>query len=154
LGDTPNLAARVQGKAEPNTVVISQATSRLVQGFFTCEQWGPQSLKNVAAPLELYRVHGEGAAHTRFEVSVQKGLLPLVGREEELSLLRRRWRQAKEGTGQVVLLSGEPGIGKSRLVQALTEQVVAEEATRIEFRCSPYHQNSAFYPIIQHFNIG
>jgi predicted ATPase len=150
LGETPNIAARVQGQAEPNTVVMSQATSRLVHGFFTCEALGPQRLKNVAAPLELYRVHGEGAAHTRFEVAVQKGLLPLVGREEELSLLQRRWTQAKEGTGQVVLLSGEAGIGKSRLVQTLTEQVVAEEATRIEFRCSPYHQNSAFYPIVEH----
>src|SRR4030095_3343103 len=148
LGDTPNLAARVQGKAEPNTVVISQATYRLVQGFFTCEGLGPQSLKNVAAPLALYRVHGEGAAHTRFEVAVQQGLLPLVGREEELSVLRRHWTQAKEGSGQVVLLSGEAGIGKSRLAQALKEQVLAEGATRIEFRCSPYHQNSPFYPLI------
>jgi predicted ATPase len=150
LGDTPNLAARVQGKAEPNTVLISQATSRLVHGFFTCEALGPQSLKNVAVPIELYRVHGEGEAHTRFEVAVQKGLIPLVGREEELSVLQRRWTQAKEGSGQVVLLSGEAGIGKSRLVQTLKEQVLAEGATRIEFRCSPYHQNSAFYPIIDH----
>jgi class 3 adenylate cyclase/predicted ATPase len=152
LGDTPNLAARVQGKAEPNTVFISQATYRLVQGFFTCEGLGPQVLKNVAAPLELYRVHGEGEAHTRFEVSVQKGLVALVGREEELSLLQRRWRQAKEGSGQVVLLSGEAGIGKSRLVQTLKEQVFVEGATRIEFRCSPYHHNSAFYPIIDHLH--
>ena len=95
-------------------------------------------------------MHGEGAAQSRFEVAVQKGLTPLVGREEELSLLQRRWEHAKEGAGQVVLLSGEAGIGKSRLVQALKEQVVAEGATRIEFRCSPYHQNSAFYPIIEH----
>ena len=150
LGDTPNLAARVQGQAEPDTVVISQATYRLVQGFFTCEGLGPQSLKNVAAPIELYRVQGEGAAHTRFEVAVQKGLIPLVGREEELSVLQRRWTQAKEGAGQVVLLSGEAGIGKSRLVQELKEHVSAEGATRIEFRCSPYHQNRAFYPIIEH----
>src|SRR5262249_34913156 len=81
---------------------------------------------------------------------VGKGLTPLVGREEELGLLRCRWEQAKAGEGQVVLLSGEPGIGKSRLVQTLKEQVIAEGATRIEFRCSPYHQNSAFYPIIEH----
>src|SRR5262249_10181288 len=150
LGNTPNLAARVQGKAEPNTVVISQATYRLVQGFFTCEELGPQSLKDVAAPLELYRVHGTGEADTRFDVSVQRGLVPLVGREEEPHVLERRWTQAKEGSGQVVLLSGEAGIGKSRLVQALKEEVSAEGATRLEFRCSPYHQNSAFYPIFDH----
>jgi class 3 adenylate cyclase len=150
LGETPNIAARVQGKAEPNTVVISQATSRLVHGFFTCEALGPQSLKNIAAPIELYRVYGEGEAHTRFEVSVQKGLTPLVGRESEQGLLRHRWEQAQAGAGQVVLLSGEPGIGKSRLIQTLKEHISAEGVTRIEFRCSPYHQNSAFHPIIEH----
>jgi len=150
LGETPNIAARVQGVAEPNTVFISEATSRLVQGFFTYEALGPQSLKNVAAPIELYRVQGEGEAHTRFEVSVQKGLTPLVGRESELALLRQRWDQAKAGAGQVVLLSGEPGIGKSRLVQELREQLKDVGVTRIEFRCSPYHQNSALYPIIDH----
>src|SRR5262245_7708638 len=150
LGETPNIAARVQGVAEPNTVFISQATSRLVHGFFTCETLGLQSLKNVSAPLELYRVHGEGEAHTRFEVSVQKGLTPLVGRESELGVLRQRWDQAKAGAGHVVLLSGEPGIGKSRLVQELKEHVSAAGATRIEFRCSPYHQNTALYPITEH----
>src|SRR6185436_5568861 len=93
---------------------------------------------------------GESTAQSRFEVAVGAGLTPLVGREEELGLLQRRWMQAKDGAGQVVLLSGEAGIGKSRLVQSLKEQVIAEGATRIEFRCSPYHQNSAFYPIIEH----
>ena len=150
LGETPNIAARVQGVAEPDTVIISRATYRLVQGFFHCEALGPQSLKNVAAPLELYHVHGEGEVHTRFEVSVQKGLIPLVGRESELGLLQQRWEQAKAGAGQVVLLSGEPGIGKSRLVQELKEHVSAQGATRIEFRCSPYHQNTALYPITEH----
>src|SRR5262245_52893277 len=150
LGETPNIAARVQGQAEPNTVVISAATSRLVQGFFRCEALGPQNLKNVAAPLDLYRVQGEGEAHTRFEVSVQKGLTPLIGRESELGSLQRRWEQATEGEGQVVLLSGEPGIGKSRLVQELKDHVTQHSAVRLEFRCSPYHQNSALYPIIEH----
>src|SRR6185369_11925734 len=92
----------------------------------------------------------ESEVRSRFEVAVRRGLTPLVGREEELGLLRRRWEQAKAGEGQVVLLSGEPGIGKSRLVQTLKEQALTEGATRIEFRCSPYHQNSAFYPIIEH----
>jgi class 3 adenylate cyclase/predicted ATPase len=150
LGETPNIAARVQGVAEPDTVVISQATYRLVQGFFTCEAMGPQTLKNVAAPVELYRVQGEGEAHTRFEVAVTTGLTPLVGREQELGLLLDRWERVKEGEGQVVLLNGEPGIGKSRLVQELKEQVTTEGATRIEFRCSPYYQNTALYPLIEH----
>src|SRR5262249_32480383 len=150
LGETPNIAARVQGQAESNTVVLSAATYRLVQGLFECQDRGPQELKGISTPLPLYRVVGEGAVQGRFEVAVTTGLTPLVGREEELGLLRQRWGQAKAGEGQVVLLSGEPGIGKSRLVQTLKEQVLAEEATRIEFRCSPYHQNSAFYPIIEH----
>ena len=92
----------------------------------------------------------ESAAQSRFEAAVQTGLTPLVGRAEELALLQRRWEHAKAGDGQVVLLSGEPGIGKSRLVQELTEQLAHERVTRIEFRCSPYHQNSALYPIIDH----
>jgi class 3 adenylate cyclase len=150
LGETPNLAARVQGHAVPDTVVISSATYRLVQGLFACEALGPQALKNVAVPLELYRVHGAGAAQSRFEAAVQTGLTPLVGRAEELALLQRRWEHAKAGAGQVVLLSGEPGIGKSRLVQEFKDQLAHEGVTRIEFRCSPYHQNSALYPLIDH----
>src|SRR5262245_26564803 len=100
--------------------------------------------------IAVYRVLGESAAQSRFEVAVNTGLTPLVGRDLEVGLLRERWTQAKGGEGQVVLLSGEAGIGKSRLVQTLKEQVIAEGTTRIEFRCSPYHQNSAFYPIIDH----
>src|SRR5207249_7627753 len=107
-------------------------------------------LKGISTPLLIYRVMAESVAQSRFEAAVGAGLTPLAGREEELGLLQRRWTQAKEGAGQVVLLSGEAGIGKSRLVQALKEQVLAEGATRIEFRCSPYHQNSALYPIIDH----
>ena len=150
LGETPNIAARVQGVAEPDTVVMSEATQRLVHGLFECQDLGPQTLKGISTPVSVYRVIGESTAQSRFEVAVGAGLTPLVGREEELGLLQRRWTQAKEGAGQVVLLSGEAGIGKSRLVQTLKEQVLAEGTTRIEFRCSPYHQNSAFYPIIDH----
>ncbi len=95
-------------------------------------------------------MHGEGEAQSRFAVAMQKGLTPLVGRVEELNLLRRHWEHAKAGAGQVVLVSGEPGIGKSRLVQEFKEQLGHEGVTRIEFRCSPYHQNSALYPIIDH----
>jgi hypothetical protein len=117
--------------------VISSATYRLVEGLFECQDLGPQTLKGISAPMTVYRVVGEGAAQSRFEVAVGRGLTPLVGREEELGLLRRRWTQAKEGAGQVVLLAGEAGIGKSRLVQELKEQVSTEGAIRIEFRCSP-----------------
>ncbi|MBI3798619.1 MAG: AAA family ATPase [Deltaproteobacteria bacterium] len=150
LGETPNIAARLQGLAEPDNVVVSAATQRLVAGLFECQDLGPQALKGISTPMAVYRVVGEGTARTRFDVAVGRGLTPLVGREEELGLLRRRWEQAKEKAGQVVLLSGEAGIGKSRLAQTLKEQVIAEGASRIEFRCSAYHQNSAFYPLIEH----
>jgi class 3 adenylate cyclase len=145
VGETPNLAARLQGIAEPNTVVISTITARLIHGLFTSQALGPQALKGVSVPLEAYHVLAEGEAQSRFEVAVRTGLTSLVGREEELGLLRQRWEHAKAGHGQIVLLSGEPGIGKSRLVQELTEQLKHEEVTRIEFRCLPYHQHSALY---------
>jgi len=151
VGETPNIAARLQEHALPNSVVISATTSRLVTGLFECQELGPQVLKNVSVPMVLYRVHGVGAAQSRFEAAVQQGLTPLVGRVEELALLQWRWEHAKASEGQVVLLSGKPGIGKSRLVQELKEHVSAEGATRLEFRCSPYHHNSAFYPIIDHW---
>jgi class 3 adenylate cyclase len=150
LGETPNIAARIQGLAEPDSVVVSAATQRLVAGLFEYQDLGPQALKGITLPLSLYRVMQESKAQSRFEVAVSTGLTPLVGRDLEVGLLRERWTQAKGGEGQVILLSGEAGIGKSRLAQTLKEQVMAEGATRIECRCSPYHQNSAFYPIIEH----
>ena len=151
LGDTPNIAARVQGKAEPNTVAISAATYRLVQGFFICQDLGSQHLKGLSYPLTLYHVQGEGDAQNRFDVSLQKGLTPLVGREEETELLQRRWERAKAGAGQVVLLSGEAGIGKSRLVQVLRERSADEAQFSVVWRCSPFYQNSALYPVIDRF---
>jgi TOMM system kinase/cyclase fusion protein len=150
VGETPNIAARLQGLAGPNTVLISEATARLVHGLFEYQERGPQALKGVSTPVPVYRVLRETETQSRFEVAVRSGLTPLVGREEELWLLRRCWEQAKAGEGQAVLLNGEPGIGKSRLHQTLKEQAITEGAIRIEFRCSPYHQNSAFYPIIEH----
>ncbi len=143
LGETPNIAARLQGMAEPDTVVLSAITQGLVAGLFECQDLGPQTLKGLSAPLTVYRVVRESEVHSRFEVAVRTGLTPLVGREHELGLLQERWDRAKHTDGQVVLLSGEPGIGKSRLVEVLKEHVGQEGATRIEFRCSPYHQNSA-----------
>lgn len=152
LGETPNIAARVQGEAEPNTVVMSAATAHLVEGLFACQDLGPRTLKGISTSLSLYRIERESGVQSRFEAAVRTGLTPLVGREEELGLLRRHWERVKEGAGQVVLLSGEAGIGKSRLGQELKEQVAQEGATRLEFRCSPYHQNSALYPIIEHLH--
>jgi class 3 adenylate cyclase/predicted ATPase len=148
LGETPNLAARVQAQAAPDTVLVSAATYRLVQGLFDCQDLGPHTLHGISTPLSLYRVVQESAAQSRFEVAVQRGLTPLVGREHEVGLLRERWERAKQAEGQVVLLGGEPGIGKSRLVQVVREYVEKDGALRLEFRCSPYHQNSAFYPVI------
>src|SRR5712692_5697625 len=150
LGETPNVAARVQGLAEPDSVVVSAATQRLVAGLFECQDLGLQTLRGISTPLAVYRVVRESETQSRFEVAVRTGLTPLIGRAHEMGLLRERWEKTRQGEGQVVLLSGEPGIGKSRLVQELKEQLEHEGATRIEFHCSPYHQNSAFYPIIDH----
>jgi class 3 adenylate cyclase/predicted ATPase len=152
VGETPNVAARVQGIGEANRVLISAATYRLVQGLFECEDRGPQELKGVSNRVAVYRVIRESEARSRFDVALRTGLAPLIGREHELGLLQQRWKRAQQGEGQVVLLSGEPGIGKSRLVQELKDQLAHEGVTRIEFRCSPYHQNSALYPIIEHLH--
>jgi class 3 adenylate cyclase/predicted ATPase len=150
LGDTPNVAARLQGVATPDTIVISAATHRLVQGYFTMAALGPQVLKNVAAPVPVYRILGASAAQSRLDVAEAAGWTPLVGRESEVALLLERWQQSQAGLGQVVLLSGEAGIGKSRLVEVLRQWVVSAGSPRIVLRCSPYHTHSALYPVIQH----
>ena len=150
LGDTPNIAARIQGQSRPDEVVISRATYQLVQGLFDCEHRGQPELKGVSTPLSLYKVVGESATHDRFEVRARSGLTPLIGRTHELGLLYERWEQAKTGDGQVVLLSGEPGIGKSRLVQALKDAVAGEPQQQLECRFSPYTQHSALQPVIAH----
>ena len=150
LGETPNLAARIQGQAQPDEVIISAASYRLVEGLFDTEERGQPELKGVATPLTLYRVTKGSEAHSRFEVVVRKGLTPLVGREHEYGLLQDRWQRVQDGAGQIVLLSGEPGIGKSRLVEALKERVEHEGARCLELRCSPYAQNSALQPVIEY----
>src|SRR5206468_1333022 len=116
LGETPNIAARIQGLAAPNTVVISDVTSRLVEGYFACQDLGAQTLRGVAEPVHVYRVLQESGARGRLDAAMTRGLTPLVGRESEVTLLLERWEQVKAGQGQVVLLTGDAGIGKSRLV--------------------------------------
>src|SRR5215831_1534892 len=149
LGETPNLAARLQGIAVPNTVVISATTFQLLGGFFACQPLGTPFLKGQAQPLAVYRVLYESMARSRLEAIGSTAWTPLVGREQEIGLLVARWAQVKEGIGQVVLLSGEAGIGKSRLVQVLQEHVAAEpQAWLTPCQCSPYHQNTALYPLI------
>ncbi len=150
LGETPNLAARIQGQAAPQEVLVSNATLRLLSGLVETEARGLQELKGLSSPVALYRVVGESRAQNRLDAALPSGLTPLVGREEELSLLQRCWEQASEREGQVVLLSGEPGIGKSRLVRELRDRTEQDHAIRIEFRCSPYYQHSALQPIIDH----
>ena len=149
LGETPNLAARLQGIAAPNTLVVSAATLQLLGGFFTYQSLGTSLLKGLAQPVEVYQVLHESMARSRLEAAGSTGLTPLVGREQEVALLRERWAQVKDGMGQVVLLSGEAGIGKSRLVQVLKEQVATEpQAWLTPCQCSPYYQNTALYPLI------
>jgi class 3 adenylate cyclase len=148
LGETPNIAARLQGLAQPDTVVISERTAHLVEGYFTCQLLGAQAIKGLAQSLQVSRVLHASAAQSRLDVAVTRGLTPLVGRAAEVALLQERWAQVKDGMGQVVVLSGEAGIGKSRLVQVLKEHVAGETHTRWECRCSPYYQHTALYPII------
>ena len=148
-GETPHLAARLQALAAPGTVVIAPNTRRLLGSRFELADLGPHSLKGFAEPVRAWQVLGESEAESRFEAMHQAELTPLVGREEELQLLLARWQRAKEGDGQVVLLSGEAGIGKSRITQALAERVAEEPGTRLRYSCSPYHINSALHPIIE-----
>jgi hypothetical protein len=149
VGETPNLAARLQILAAPGTVVISQATRRLVGGLFELADLGPRRLKGFAEPLAAWRVEGEGRAEGRFEALHGEHLTPLVGREHELGILLERWAWARDGDGQVVLLSGEPGIGKSRMIRTLRERLGDEPHTALSHYCSPHHTNSALYPMIE-----
>jgi class 3 adenylate cyclase len=147
VGETPNLAARLQALAEPDAVVIAAGTRRLVGSLFEYQSLGEVELKGLAAPVPAFRVLGEGMVGSRFE-ALRSGETPLVGRQEEIELLGRRWVQAKAGTGRIVLISAEPGIGKSRLAEAFRESLEGETHTRLRYFCSPHHQDSALFPFI------
>ena len=148
VGETPNLAARLQGIAEPNTVVIAESTRKLLGNLFDLQDLGAQDLKGIGGPVRAWAALRPASVESRFEALHASGLTELVGREEELELLLRRWSKAKTGEGQVVLLSGEAGIGKSRLTAALLERLASEPHTRLRYFCSPQHTDSALYPII------
>lgn len=150
LGETPNVAARLQGLAAPDSVVVSGATWRIVRGYFTSEDLGLHAVKGLAEPVAVHRILEESGAQTRLDFAAPGELTPLVGRESEMQLLLDRWARSKDGHGQAVLLSGEPGIGKSRLVDVLRHQVSSDGGLLIAFHCSPYHTNSALYPVIHH----
>jgi hypothetical protein len=132
LGEVPNVCSRIQGLAEPNTVALSATTYRLVQGYFECQALGAQALRGVAEPIHVYRVLSDSGVHGRLDIAHARGLTPLVGWEQEVGLLLERWGQVKTGHGHVVLLTGDAGIGKSRLVQMLKEHIVQEPHTRWE----------------------
>jgi len=148
VGETPNLAARLQATADPNTLIVSAATEHLVAGRFDLEPLAQQTLKGIARPVSAYRVRAVREV-SRFEATRESRFTPLVGRDEELEILLRRWTLAVDGEGQAVLLSGEAGVGKSRIVQALQDALAGSGCSRILYFCLPYHQSSAFHPVIE-----
>ncbi|MGE4657551.1 MAG: adenylate/guanylate cyclase domain-containing protein, partial [Gammaproteobacteria bacterium] len=148
VGETPNLAARVQGMAEPNTLAIGGITRSLIGSTFELEGLGTHTLKGIADPVKLFRVLGDKGAESRFEATYADHLTPVVGRDSEIALQLDRWQRANDGEGQVILLSGEPGIGKSRLIHMLREKLSEDTYTPIRYQCSTHHSNSAFYPAI------
>ena len=148
VGETPNLAARLQSLAGPDELLLPEATGRLLNNAFTLESTGLHTLKGIAAPVQAFLVTAEVARESRFDARNTGNMTPLVGRSQELGLIEEGWTQAKSGAGQMILVSGEAGIGKSRIVQAAIDTVKQVAHTRITFQCSPYHAESAFYPII------
>jgi class 3 adenylate cyclase/predicted ATPase len=150
VGEAPNLGARLQALAEPNTVVISQPTRIQIGDLFDCEDLGMLEVKGYTEPVRAWRVRSENAVQSRFEALYGSRRTPIVGREDEIDLLLRQWHQAKQGEGRVVLVAGEAGIGKSRLIAALEERLHDEAYTRLRYFCAPHHQHSALHPIIGH----
>ena len=154
LGETPNLAARLQSLAEPNQVVIAEDTRRLCGDIFRYQSLGENSLKGFSEPIVAHVVTGESTMQNRFAARSAQHMLPIVGREQEIWLLLERWRQAKSGEGQLVVLTGEAGIGKSRITRALLDMITDEDYYRINYQCSPYHGDSTLYPAIQQLSFA
>jgi class 3 adenylate cyclase/tetratricopeptide (TPR) repeat protein len=150
VGETPNVAARVQGLADPGTVVVSEATWLLVEGFFTAQPLGCQALKGVSRPISTYRILGSTGLTNPFEARLSRSLTPLVSREAELGVLAKRWQQATEAEGQVVIVQGEAGIGKSRLVRTFGDRLAEDDHVLIALHCSAQHESSPLYPAIEH----
>jgi class 3 adenylate cyclase/tetratricopeptide (TPR) repeat protein len=151
VGETPNLAARLQALAEPDCIIISESTQKLLGGLFELTHAGEHELKGFAHPVPAWRVCGEASVESRF-AAIRTGGLPLIGRAHEMGLMRERWQLARQGEGQIVTVIGEAGIGKSRMIEALQEEVAGEAHARINLQCSPYHTDSALYPVIQYLN--
>ncbi len=151
VGETPNLAARMQGLSEPDQIVIASITHRLLGAAFEFADLGEKHLKGIVEPVRAFRILRAARTEGRFESAHGGHLIPLVGRAEEIGLLMRRWEAARQGEGQVVLLCGEPGIGKSRIIRALRERVAAEPHVPLRYQCSPFHVNSALHPVIEQF---
>ena len=149
VGETPNLAARLQALAEPGKIFVSEATARLVEATFDLQDMGAQAVKGLGKPVRVFAIRGERSTPSRFEARSGPSLLPMVGRDQELALLLERWGRAKAGEGQAVLLVGEAGIGKSRISRALIDGIEGEPHTRIHYQCSPYHADSALWPVTQ-----
>ena len=150
LGDTPNLAARLQALAAPGAVLIAAATRELAAGLFDYEDLGPHEFKGFPGLVPAWRVIGEASAESRFAATRRTSVAALVGRQTEVMLLLDRWERAKDSEGQVVLLSGEPGIGKSRLTHALRERLEIDSRQTLHYQCWPRYSNSAFYPFVAH----
>ena len=148
VGDTPNLAARLQALAEPGTIVVAASTRRLLGDLFRLRDLGPHKVKGIAEPVAAWGVEGPSASESRFEAGRAAGLTDLIGREAEIDFLLERQRLAWKGEAQIVLISGEPGIGKSHLAATLAERLAGEPYTRMRYQCSPYHTNSALHPFI------
>jgi class 3 adenylate cyclase/tetratricopeptide (TPR) repeat protein len=149
VGDTPNLAARLQGIAEPGQVIVAAATRQLLGHDFDINSLGEVELKGLSEPLPAWQVEAERSLESRFEQHAQDPVLPMIGRDHELALVMDRWQRARNGEGQVTILTGEAGIGKSRLMRAVLDEVQPTDHYRISYYCSPYHTDSSFYPVIQ-----